>query len=298
MSLFKPFGGPRRPAESHGNATKAAEAAHLYGARESPCHPDDPLNPFWDQPCTFAVDTIARWQIGTLGLWIARRPQEWRLVTLSEGDPGDNRCFTEYPARDLPPADALVQRFAAARLSNTLHLGARLADRRFVVRPESPFELLAGETVDLFIGSPLWVTIRDADHPRPLAEAPVLRPSDTWVGPDPTLGVLAYAGRTLASMSLEAVPRRPGRVVTRLTLVNRSGKPFALHRVVLPMPQLGLWVAENNRLFTDAVTFVIGDEGVGEVRIDNARYDHHRRLAEPREPTTRGIRYALSLLFG
>lgn len=281
--------------ESLLSAPDTAAAAEV-GPPAAGC--DDPLAPFWETPLTFELNTIGHWQIGCLGLWISRRPQEWRLVIHTGHDPLDARRFTHLPARSLPPPDAEVQRFAATELSDTLRLGVRAADRRVVVRPESPFELLAGQRVDLFVGSPAWVTVHDPLHARPLTETPVLRPSDTWVGPDPTIGVLAYAGRTLALMSLDAVPRRPGRVVTRLTLVNRSGKPFALNRVVLPMPQLGLWVGADNRLFSDAVTFYIDAEGDGEVRIDDSRTSHARRVAEPREPKRSGIRHALGLLFG
>jgi ABC-type transport system involved in cytochrome bd biosynthesis fused ATPase/permease subunit len=36
----------------------------------------------------------------------------------------------------------------------------------------------------------------------------------------------------------------------------------------------------------------------GEVRIDDTRTSHARRVAEPREPKRSGIRHALGLLFG
>lgn len=268
---------------------------------EVPPHRALPHSPdrFWERPCTFELNQIAHWQIGSLGLWLARRTQEWRMVSFSQGDPHDHRCLMQYPAQHLPPDHAEVRRFSATNLGYSIDLGVRLADRRFVVRPESPFELLPRESVVLFIGSPLWVTVRDTLHSAPLAELPVMRPSDTWLGADLTFGSLAYAGRTLALLTLKHTPLRPGRAWTQLNLINRSDHSFALKRVVLPMPQLGLWQAEDDRLMTDAVTFVINDAHEGEVRIDSTPMGGARRLSEPREPPVRsGIRHALSLLFG
>lgn len=224
---------------------------------------DGPLSPWWGAwPLDFE-GAPQHWRIGPLRLWLGGRATVWSVAHASTGDPFDNALVVARP--EAAPPDTPAQRLASKRLGAQVVLGARCPDRPIAVRPEVPFRLLAGDRVTLFVGTAMWVTVAPDDGD-PVLELPVFRPTDTWIGPNTRSGLLGYAGRTWASTQLAHLPARPGRAVTRLTLVNSTRRPLDFERVVLPMPSLGVWAAPDQRLWTDDVTYELSADPEGTVR--------------------------------
>jgi hypothetical protein len=208
------------------------------------------------------------WRVGTLRWWAQRFEHEWRIAWHSGENPLDRSVTVDVPSRDVPPAEAETYRFGFATPPEQLIISAALADRPVVVRPETPFRLLPGESATLYLTTPVWVRFELPGRKLHLHEIPTSRPSDTWFGPSTLKGELCYASRTRASLSIGAVPLTPGRAITMATVRNEAEDSVLLRRVNLPLPHLVLYRDGEGRHWTQSVEIVRRrTAGEGEVRL-------------------------------
>ena len=150
----------------------------------------------WWSSFSMATGETAHARIGPLDLWIQRHPNEWRLARDEASDPMDATLSHPSPVADqdlneLPG----VERFAMARTGDRVTLGAALADRPVISRPEKPFHLPVGEEATVFVSTPLWLRFQVGEADKLLREFPIARPSDTWFGPNTLEGELCYTSR-------------------------------------------------------------------------------------------------------
>jgi hypothetical protein len=162
-------------------------------------------------------------------------------------------------------------------------LRPKLADRAMVVRPDVPFRVMAGRDIDVFVSTPLWLSIvlappRDpgradavgfgtgGEAGRELFELPVTRPSDTWFGPSTIEGELAYLSKTAARLDLADVPLRHGRAVTRIRVKNRTSESLTLERVLLPAPEMQLFMDASGRMWTQSMDVELSEAGTADIR--------------------------------
>lgn len=207
-------------------------------------------------------DQIGRWVIGPFSLMLAHRTQEWRLCTATADDP-----FKEAAARELVRLDeagltaAKWQSYALQADQAHVDLRPALADRPLVIRPETKIFLVSGESVTLYMTTPLWVrVIALGKRERLLMDVPLFRPSDTWFG-SRTEGELCYASRTHASLYLEDVRMFVQRAVTGLVIHNRSTQTLEFDRIKLPVPHLSLFRGvQNDTLWTNEVSVTLNAE--------------------------------------
>lgn len=86
-----------------------------------------------------------------------------------------------------------------------------------------------------YILVPLWVAGFVQAQREPLFDIPVIRPKDTWFGPDHRSGEMCYAssvdGRT---WSLDCLPR--ARAVTPIDFHNVSNHQLRFDRMNVPVP--------------------------------------------------------------
>lgn len=235
-----------------------------------------------------------RWRVGPLGLWIQRGPKEWRIANKREDDPLDQELDWACPVEpEDPPEKAELVRFGTERSSSDLTLVPALADRSVVARPETPFNLLAGDRITFFVSTPVWIRIQTGEPPRDLLDLPSYRPSDTWFGPSPMEGELCYASRTGARLSLENVPLRPSRAVTTVTLKNGGEDRLVLERINIPVPHLSLFQDAAGSLWTEAVNVERGSDGsLAQVRFEKGPPGHvenPRKVAPPRLESKKNI---------
>ncbi|MEZ4464237.1 MAG: hypothetical protein R3F60_06265 [bacterium] len=210
--------------------------------------------PAWPGRHPIPVGTAWRWCLGPLTLYADNRPSEWRLSWRSERDP------TLEPGElgPIDPADIPAEGLQAARFTShldevSLELVPGLADRPVVIRPDTAFWLLGGERVDLFASTPVWVGLRAGESGRTLTDLPSFRPSDTWFGPNPREGELAYSSKTRARLDRE--PRvHPFRAATRITVVNHEADPLRIERVKVPVPNLALYLDEEGTFWTSPIS--------------------------------------------
>ncbi len=251
----------------------------------------------WWVPVAFTTGQARRFRIGPATVIAERRPHEWRVHVASSDDPLDATLEIGVvvdpsdAGTATPTSDA--HRFAFRSPPPKLVLEPRLADRAVIVRPADPLTVPAGESVLLFVSTPLWTQVATAGPRHELIEAPCYRPSDTWFGPSTREGELAYASRTAARLELNELPARPHRAITPVRVANRSDAPLSLDRIRVPVEHLPLFGGPRG-LWTSSVRLEHGGEydGRAAVRVDRdppSEAGRTTRLAEPRRSAESGL---------
>jgi hypothetical protein len=255
----------------------------------------------WWAPAKVEVGCRLEGALGTLALSIGHGDDEWTLATSAIAEEEASAKAVFNIEKGLP--ENVDERFVHSGESGQVSLAPLLADRPVVIRPRQPVALLSGQTITLYLSTPIWLQIMVSDPPVMLKELPVLQLSDTWFGPSTREGEVCYAGRTQARHNAAELPDRPHRAITPLTIHNKASSPLPLEKISLPVPMLALYGDDNGRLWTQSVTLT-REEGsnLAVVRIDSKAPESDRkltRLAEPRQETGRsGVTRAFSLLFG
>jgi len=242
----------------------------------------------WHGRFQLAEDSVGRWRIGPLSLWVQRLRGEWRIARETVDDPMDGNLELEIPADvDDLLTKKVVDRFGVAGDSGDLEMMPALADRPVVARPAKPFHVPQGQQVTVFVGSPLWVKISAGTPPIQLLDQPIFRPSDTWFGPSTMEGELCYASRTYLRLNLEGVIRRPHWALTVVKILNRSDTQLNIELLKLPVSRLTLYQGSDGQLWTQDVAFKRDKDGdSATLRIQKAAPSFAQDaalLAEPRQ---------------
>ncbi len=241
----------------------------------------------WWGSFSMEAGQTARGRIGPLDLWIQRHANEWRLAHDEGEDPLDPALVVPGPGapEDLDGLPG-VERFAMAATDDRVTLGAALADRPVISRPEKPFHLPAGEEARVFVSTPLWLRFCVGPEAKLLRELPIARPSDTWFGPNTLEGELCYTSRAYFVLNPENLPRLPHRAITAVRILNKADEELTVDRMRLPAPQLALFATGDGQVWTQDVTYERTEGEDAELRIrrrpPRAAADAPR-IADPRE---------------
>lgn len=236
----------------------------------------------------------SRWQVGPLELFARADAGEWLFAWRNGDDPVDGTLATEVPCTAEPDRDHYNHaRYVVAFEEAALGLSPRQSDRAFVVRPELPLHLPAGEEATLYVSIPVWVSLslpglRHSD----LFEIPSFRSTDTWFGQSTLEGELCYGSRTYARPDLSAIGDEPHRAIVPLRISNAGVDSLPIEQLRVPMPALSLYQGADERLWTDTVSLV-RKEGrtsaelrvVAESRAETAR---RTCIRPPRTPVEAG----------
>lgn len=196
---------------------------------------------------------MGHWQIGPLSLWIKHLKNEWRSAYSVQDDPlaSDLKINVPCPEENLNQNKNLA-RFGFSKNIDHLELTPILADRPVVTRPETPFSILPGEKITVYVSTPLWIEIKAGN--KKLQEVPIFRPSDTWFGPSTIEGELCYASKTNCNLRLEELPFRLHRATTAVHIDNKQDEALVLESLNLPVKYLSLYESEGDQLWTESVT--------------------------------------------
>ena len=248
----------------------------------------DTASPWWGE---FDIERGAqhRWLIGPMTLWIERLDGEWRIATVI--DTGEDTLRAEQTdvgeSQDLMALDTVV-RVGTSSASHRVRITPLLADRAVVTRPIKPFYVAPGETLDMFVGSPLWLRIEAVVPGHTLHEFPIVRPSDTWFGDDTMSGELCYASRTQCRLRQEELPARPHRAVTMVTVHNKAAEPLLLERMKLPVTHLPLYQSGDGAFWTrDIAVTHQSTDGMASVRHRDAPPSLARNVVQVSPARTR-----------
>lgn len=261
------------------------------------------LTPWWGEQ-EVPEGSVARWTVGPYSLWVERTESGYRLAESREDDRRSRRLETRIPADEGPPEDAEVFSVmtsssdpASDPASGTdgLRLAPCAADRPVVTRPSDACRVLGGAEVTLYVSTPLWIRLETAGGPT-LVDAPTVRLSDTWFGPDTRHGELCYSIRTSAVPRRADLPVLAFRAVTRVRVENPAHEDLELQRLALPAPSLSLYHDEARPelgLWTSSVAVRLSPDGeTAEVDVHRQPprdLDSPRRVAEPRERASRNV---------
>jgi len=261
--------------------------------------------PWWG---TFRVETGAagRWDVGPSTLWLFRSENVWRLVYRPSSDPATadpmaNRSEVTVPISEEEATSVLesdderfeVDRYSFAKTESRIALEPILADRAVVARPEDALHVPSGESVTMYLSTPLWIRVVLPDSERVIQEVPSHRMSDTWFGTSTTGGHLCYATRTAGRLRPEKLPRRLHRALTPLRIENNASDALHLERVQLPVPHLGLYSTASDDLWTQAVRMkrTEGEQGADvEIRRGApSEADDADLIQKPRDASKKGL---------
>lgn len=223
---------------------------------------------YWWGDFEITRDRPIQWTIGPLVLSLESLDFEWILNYRHDilGDEDYDRCMVANLDTPLDPPFE-TERFVGSK-RRAVKIVPALADRSVVSRPEVPFQLLPGESIEMFIGTPLWFRIEVPEKNIRIWEMPLSRPSDTWFGPSTQDGELCYATRTNARLRERDVPIRPFRAVTPVTLSNGASDAMLLERINLPVPLLSAYHTPHGNIWTNAIALERRDDGeIAELRI-------------------------------
>lgn len=188
-------------------------------------------------------------KIGHIILCIDRFNQEWHITT--------------YQEEDLPPLESIKSRpkspkkifkTFAAQTTNELTLFPTLPDRTILSKIEYPFYIPGGETLSLFISTPIWIRIEVGSPALLLDEIPTELLQKTWLSKNTLEGELCYANRNHHySTQVEDLPENDSIVISPISIINRSKDTLLLQEINLPVPNLSIYHDNKNRLWTEHI---------------------------------------------
>jgi len=233
----------------------------MSNAASTPLHPISDLQ--WWGVQSFEIGQSRRWQLGALWLSITRDLYEWRLEyhrpkRLSEHKIGSHSLLWRVlQQHETLPEPSKLERYLFANTDATLTLLPRLADRSMVVKPINPIFIPAGQQGQLYVSTPLWLTAVAHDQDEPLFDLPIIRPNDTWFGPDTLKGEICYATPVFGRTELAHLPVSGLWAVTPIHFRNRSSRQLQLDRMNLPVDALPLFQSlENGQLWTSEIEVI------------------------------------------
>lgn len=227
--------------------------------------------PVWWGRFNFELAQCRTWNMAGLELGVTRGAQEWRFQSLRSPDQHEDQHSWQLKENTTLPENTPVSRYFFKKTGDALYVLPRLADRSVVIKPVNPLFIPAGEEVTLYVSTPVWTACYAENFQAPLIDVPVVRPSDTWFGPNTVRGDICYATRVLGRTDLSQLPPRPFRAVTPMIIRNHGNDTMPVDRINMPVPLLSVHAAENGRLWTPPLHVL--REGGGKpprIRIENA----------------------------
>lgn len=234
-------------------------------------HPENPQDGVWAQPYQLASGQTQKHQLGHSRLWVTLLDMEWQVRVEPLNPDSEPQNWVLATGHTLPSSDLPSQRFVRAGDNGVVRYYPAMAPLPTVIRPFQPLTIPAGGRCVLYVGTTLWMKICVGDAQTELADMPLAQPSMTWLGRNTMEGELCYASSTYGRLALEAVPKRPWRAVTPVTITNRRESALLLERFNLPTPLLALYRNEKDQLWTNGVTVECEtDMSSASLRIDQA----------------------------
>lgn len=226
--------------------------------------------PVWWGSQSFEPGQGRHWHMAGMDLSIIRQVREWQLqihrtATQSE----DNHSWHRDDRLPDSPLGEL-RRYVFRQTSAELKLLPRLADRSVVIRPVMPLFVPPGQDITFYVSTPIWLSCHVEGQDTPLLDIPVVRPADTWFGPDTVKGEICYATQVTGRLELNQLTPRAFRAVTPVQISNLGNDLMPVERINLPVPFLPVYAAESGRLWTPTLHVTAeARQKVPRIRIDN-----------------------------
>lgn len=207
--------------------------------------------PAWWGRYNFDIGQSRAWQLGGLDLRVTRTPHEWSFQPRPRLNK-QNEENSHWALNDdiKMPSSATTSRFFFSNTGEALYLLPLLADRSVVVKPVTPLFIPAGQSITLYVSTPVWLGCYVERFDVPVLDVPIVRPSDTWFGRDTIRGEICYATKVTARTDLSDLPTRPFRAITPVSLHNAGKDVMPVERINVPVPVLGVYASATGALWT------------------------------------------------
>lgn len=189
---------------------------------------------------------VRRWAVGPGEVWFERDGRELRLAWRENAGVEDALVVGERV--EASPVDVHQARHVSGTVPGKLQLRPVGLDRPVVARAQVPLTLAPESELVAYMSLPVWMLVLWGSA---RAVVPLRRPSDTWFGPSPRDGVLAYASRTMLRTHLDAMPVSPYRALCRLRLRNEGSEALTVARVRVPASRLALYATAHGVLWME-----------------------------------------------
>lgn len=251
--------------------------------------------PSWWGSFNVNTEQSMQWRIGPLSLIVRRLSGEWQFAYERNDDFEENTTRWDINSTDQFPEHLNdSSRYVLNDSSGCLNITPLLADRPIISRPLTPFNLTAGEEVNLYVSSPLWINLAvGSDRKKALTEIAIQRPSDTWFGPSTREGELCYASTTHCRLNVDELRQLPHRAITPVIIRNKADTTLAVERLNVPAPLLALYASATGKLWTPKITLIRNKDGdMAELKISNEppeEIEQPTLVSDARNKTSNGV---------
>ncbi len=245
----------------------------------------------WWGEYSFDDNNVVRWSFPELDVTVRCQAKEWNVWhEYKSENAGDNLGFFLEKTKGTDLLSSDYQRYLYTENSGTLEIMPKLPDRNLVTKPINPLILRPRQKTSLFVGTPVWFSIREKKEKNPFFEVPLRKLSDTWFGPSSVKGEVCYASKTHAVTSPEGLKHKSFRAIVPITIENKSqSESIKFEKINVPVTLLTLYCDENDRFWSSPI-YLAKDDGSTEIQIkldslaQAESYTGSRvvKLAEPR----------------
>ncbi len=242
----------------------------------------------WLQTVSFSENNLFHLSIGDLDIHLSHLSQEWQFHHhyLNRGETQQEDEILLEQINELNTENKVLSRFIHSADCKEMILKPRMANRSIVAKPHNPVFLPCNQSITIYVSTPIWVAFYINGFSFPLLELPTYCLSDTWFGPKPHIGELCYASRFSGRIDLTALPRRPSRIITPISISNLASDNLKLEKIAIPSEYLSVYLSQKGELWTPTLKVIREKEQKNtQVVIDKAVHpalQDAQRIAEPR----------------
>ena len=218
----------------------------------------------WWDPRRPSEGVWIRGRVGHLQLWLMRRGSEWLVHADWTGERAATAVWEELSS--APDMEA-PSRFLFRNAADGLELRPALADRPIIARPRSEVTIPGGNDTTVYIGTPIWVQLREENDSDLLAEFPAERLSLSWFGRNTMDGEVCYATKTSARLDLENLPQLADFALTQVRIRNRTLHPLRFTHIKLPVRSLSIYRAGDGHFVTESVVLEQKDDSLASIEV-------------------------------
>ncbi|HEY5621736.1 MAG TPA: hypothetical protein VIR77_03965, partial [Pontiella sp.] len=222
-------------------------------------------------------------------LWIHRGERDWHIASETD-DEVEERCSVAVTDKAFNP-DRDWTRWILDREIEHIQFRPLLPDRSLIVRPEVPMCLMPMQSVQFFIGVPIWLGITFGARHEHVIEIPTATLSNSWFGPI-TEGELCYAVKTTAKLNQQDLRLSAHRVVFPLEIRNASKEKLIFERLCVRPQFLNIYQGANRLWTSKGRVSYRGEDSWSRIVYSSNPPDFDQAgtmLGKAREPMQRGV---------
>lgn len=205
-------------------------------------------------------------RFGPLSVHLGHFHREWRVSWSTSNEYTDNSFQYDQDYKGLIPNTFISEkRYTYSRDTNSfLKITPIMGDLPYVAKPSTPLMVLPGETVKIYMSTPLFLRLETENPYNLVEEIPALQSPKTWFGQSTTFGEICYSTRIKAVLDKKDLTYRPYRAISQLIIDNRGADSLHVEKLKVPSPYLAVFQNEQGEFITSVIQYI--REPSGEIR--------------------------------